>query len=194
MSLHRPSRTCVAPVASLRADPDERAEQITQALFGESLTAEAERNGWLLVRTAYGYPGWIRADAVSSVDALTEARSYLGAPYEWGGMTAAGIDCSGLVHMAFRRTGVLVPRDADEQEEAGTELTDSELRAGDLVTYGGESADHIAFWIGGGSILHATGRPGVESVVEEREPEELARRRRRLVRLGRSLVPGSGPD
>ena len=55
-------------------------------------------------------------------DPVEEARAYLGSPYEWGGMTEAGIDCSGLVHMAYRRLGRLVPRDADQQEEAGDEV------------------------------------------------------------------------
>jgi cell wall-associated NlpC family hydrolase len=178
-------------VAAVRATPDEAAEQVTQVLFGEPLTVERERDGWLAVRTSYDYPGWIRADAVSSGDPLTEARAYAGAPYEWGGMTEAGIDCSGLVHMAFRRAGSLVPRDAHEQEAAGSAIRDDELRPGDLVTYGEDAADHIAFWAGDGRIVHATGRAGVEAVVEELEPAELARRRRRLVRLWPSPDLGS---
>jgi cell wall-associated NlpC family hydrolase len=100
-------------------------------------------------------------------------------------MTSAGIDCSGLVHMAFRACGRLVPRDADQQEEAGEQLSETELRSGDLVTYGpAASADHIAFWVGDGRILHATGREGADCVVEEKEPVELRKRRRVLVRLG----------
>jgi cell wall-associated NlpC family hydrolase len=95
-------------------------------------------------------------------------------------MTERGIDCSGLVHMAYRRLGRLVPRDADQQEEAGVEV--DELRPGDLVTYG-DPVDHIAFWIGDGRILHSTGRENGLGVVEEAEPEYLRVRRHKLVRL-----------
>jgi cell wall-associated NlpC family hydrolase len=55
-------------------------------------------------------------------------------------------------------------------------------RPGDLVTYGDGRADHVAFWLGDGRILHATAREGL-GVVEEIEPEELRARRRRVVRL-----------
>ena len=101
-------------------------------------------------------------------------------------MSAAGIDCSGLVHMAYRLCGRLVVRDAHEQEAAGRELAEGEVQPGDLVTYGEPGdraeADHIAFWLGDGRILHATGREGL-GVVEEPEPAALGARRRRVVRL-----------
>jgi cell wall-associated NlpC family hydrolase len=101
-------------------------------------------------------------------------------------MTERGIDCSGLVHMAYRRLGLLVPRDADQQEATGTEVAPDDLRPGDLVTYGDErETTHVAFWLGDGRILHATGREGVASVVEEAEPEELRATRRRVVRFAR---------
>src|SRR5207237_3049489 len=102
-----------------------------------------------------------------------------------GGGTSAGIDCSGLVHMAFRACGRLVPRDADQQEEAGERLGERDLRAGDLVTYGPpEGADHIAFWVGGGRILHATQRDGGDGAVEEDEPAGLRERRPAPARRG----------
>lgn len=171
-------------LASLRREPDASSEQVTQVLGGEPLVVEEVRNGWRHVRTMYGYPGWIEARAVENdADPTQEARAYLGSPYVWGGMTRRGIDCSGLVHMAFRATGRLVPRDADQQEEAAELVPENELRPGDLVTYGGDYADHIAFWVGDGRILHSTRRPGARGVVEEEEPLELHARRRRLIRL-----------
>jgi gamma-D-glutamyl-L-lysine dipeptidyl-peptidase len=188
--------TFARQLAVLRADPAEEAEQVTQALAGEPLRVLEERGDWACVETAYAYPGWARREDLGGdrdddwlrpvVDEpIDYARTLLGTRYEWGGMTANGIDCSGLVHMAFRACGRLVPRDADQQEEAGEQLSEAELRAGDLVTYGPpDGADHIAFWIGGGRILHATGRDGVDGVIEEDEPAELRARRRALVRLG----------
>jgi hypothetical protein len=182
--------SAAAVLASVHAEPRDDAEQVTQALPGEPLEVESEEGGWAHIRTAYDYPGWLRVEMLGGeVDTgwlvlrggepLDEARAYLGCPYEWGGMTERGIDCSGLVHMAYRRLGRLVPRDADQQEEAGTPVDPADLRRGDLVCYG----DHIAFWLDDGRILHATGRDGVRRVLEEEHPADLAARVRAYVRF-----------
>jgi gamma-D-glutamyl-L-lysine dipeptidyl-peptidase len=187
---------CASDVAPVRAEPSDDAEQVTQALHGEPLTVEEHRGGWARVRTAYDYPGWIREEHLAEGEGrlpssragtpLDEARVYLGAPYLWGGMTDRGIDCSGLVHMSYRRLGRLVPRDADQQEDAAERVDDADVRPGDLVSYGDankENATHIAFWVGEGRILHATEREGVNEVLEEVEPDELRARRRYFLRL-----------
>jgi gamma-D-glutamyl-L-lysine dipeptidyl-peptidase len=181
---------CGADVAAVRAEPRDDAEQVTQALPGEPLQVEERREGWARIVTAYGYPGWLREEALVVGDGeltadaagqpIDVARSYLGVPYLWGGITERGIDCSGLVHMAYRRVGRLVPRDADEQEAAAAEV--EELEPGDLITYG-DPADHIAFWAGAGRILHSTGRENGIGVVEEPEPAALKARRHKLIRL-----------
>jgi gamma-D-glutamyl-L-lysine dipeptidyl-peptidase len=160
-------------------------------LFGEPVTVHHRRGGgWARIETAYGYPGWVREEALGPAregewlvrrqgDVLAEARAYLGAPYEWGGMSERGIDCSGLIHMAFRRLGILVPRDSSEQAAAGEEVGEADLRPGDVVCYEG----HTAFWAENGCILHAYGVEGVGRVVEEPEPAALAARPRKLRRF-----------
>jgi len=195
---------CAVDAAPIRAEQRDDAEQVTQALLGEPLRVERRRAGWARVVTAYDYPGWLPERALeegegelpppAGAEPLELARAYVGSPYEWGGLTRRGIDCSGLVHIAFRLVGHLVPRDAWQQEAAGVPVPVEGESSGDLVTYGaGDRADHVAFWLGGGRILHATARGGL-GVVEEVEPLELHPIRRGIVRLEsdeRAREPGA---
>jgi hypothetical protein len=163
----------------VRREPGDDAEQVTQALLGEPLVVDERRDGWARIRTAYDYPGWVREEAlgeeanwslpVRGRDPVEQARAYLGSPYEWGGMTERGIDCSGLVHMAFRATGRLVPRDAHQQEAAARPVSQDELQPGDVVCFGEPgAASHIGFWVGDGRIIHSTERDDANGVIEER--------------------------
>ncbi|HEX4662192.1 MAG TPA: NlpC/P60 family protein [Candidatus Saccharimonadales bacterium] len=114
---------------------------------------------------------------------------FLDLPYCWGGSGSSdGIDCSGIVAMAYRLTGIQIPRDSDQQEFFGQTLAqESDLRQGDLITYGRQGkATHIAFFVKWAErqaiILHANGTETMK-VEEVHESRRLQSIRRRFIRI-----------
>jgi len=92
-------------------------------------------------------------DAPNESDFVTVATRFLDTPYLWGGRSALGIDCSGLVQTALAACGRTAPRDSDMQEAAlGTALPlDAPLRRGDLLFWPG----HVAIVEAPDTLLHA---------------------------------------
>ncbi len=96
-------------------------------------------------------------------------REFAGAPYQWGGLTASGIDCSGLVQTTFLVRGIPLPRDARMQAGNGADVGEGAVCTDDLLFFRGQDTPtitHVAIVAGHDTIVHAT----VETGRVTREP------------------------
>ena len=85
------------------------------------------------------------------------ALQFEGNPYVYGGTSLTnGADCSGFVMSVFANFGYSLPRVAAAQCDASTKKDISQLEPGDLVFYGSGYIDHVALYIGGGQVVHAS--------------------------------------
>jgi cell wall-associated NlpC family hydrolase len=147
-----PSHFVSAPRAYAFAEPS--IKSAARGPFGlGALVSVAEETG-PLARAAR--LGWIATRHLTALgrtlgDPAAVAESLLGAPYLWGGRDSLGLDCSGLVQQAFMACGLALPRDTDQQQEAGAPIGPEALRRGDLVFWSG----HVAMMVDGARIIHA---------------------------------------
>jgi cell wall-associated NlpC family hydrolase len=95
------------------------------------------------------------------------AKLFLAAPYQWGGRSILGIDCSGFTQLVYKIIGIKIPRDAKEQALQGQVIDFvAELQAGDLVFFDNEKGNiiHVGIALAGGKIIHASGQVRIDQL------------------------------
>lgn len=187
----------------VRRTPDAEGEQVTQLLPDEPVEVLETLDDWARVVAPWqpssldpaGYPGWVHAAHLADVDEVdghpgsvgadgaglvAAAATYLDTPYLWGGLSADGIDCSGLVHRVARAAGLRVPRDAFDQGDVLEPVDLDAVQVGDLYLFARPErrVHHVGFVAAAAParrILHAPDSGPVRRVVEEDlAPERLA--------------------
>lgn len=113
--------------------------------------------------THTGHAATANLPSVTNGNEITRTASrFLGTPYLFGGEGPAGIDCSSLVQQVFREHRISLPRTALEQNKAGQEVPEGELREGDLLffhTYA-PYPSHVGIYLGEGKMIHASSGSG----------------------------------
>jgi len=137
--------------ALMFAEPTSRSAVVAALPMGSRLSGY-EESGWLRAPDGFVAMQQLRPATEPIADPVTAAERLVDTPYLWGGRGSGGIDCSGLVQVAFRMAGIDLPRDSDQQATAGRAV-EGELRRGDLLFW----SDHVILMCARDRAIHANG-------------------------------------
>jgi cell wall-associated NlpC family hydrolase len=87
--------------------------------------------------------------------AVDTALSFLGVPYCWGGASRACVDCSGLTMLSWEAAGVDLPHYSGDQFADSTPVPIADIMPGDLIFYGPGGDEHVAMYVGHGTMIEA---------------------------------------
>jgi len=137
----------LAPAASGQSVSRSKARS-SRATAPSNIALASRANEWVTPERA----------VVTGDEVVASARRFIGTPYRLGGANPRAFDCSGFVQYVFALHGVSLPRTAHEQAAVGeAPVGGDSLEAGDLLFFwGGHGAQHIAIYVGGDSIIHAS--------------------------------------
>ena len=128
----------------LYSEPNLKSPTICDLVGGAILRLSKKNGAWTEVQLPSGKKGWIISKSIKNHEGyiliakgegnsesisdakmeeiISEAKKLLGVPYLWGGMSAKGVDCSGLVRISYLMNGVLLPRNASQQIFCGDKV------------------------------------------------------------------------
>jgi hypothetical protein len=248
---------CNLSIIPLRAEANDRSEQVSQLLFGETFEVVEWTERWVKITTTFDdYTGWIgrlqfiplghmafkrfrltpppltyrpvtqawkitnnsiiylpmgsslaflegttchigdeRFEIIGEIgeteNLAVTATSFLNSPYQWGGRTHFGIDCSGFTQAVYKLQGISLMRDASQQAEQGYVVNSlHETKLGDLAFFENTEANivHVGIMLNNERIIHASGKVKIDTIDEKGiYSEELKRYTHKLTVVKRMV-------
>lgn len=196
--------------------PDEKSQTMCDLVGGDVMRVvlnkgkAVTKGKWACVMLPSGRAGWVQKNELRLLgeridirqgdnakglvsarkmeDIIASAMQLLGSPYLWGGMSAKGVDCSGMVRISSIMNDVLLPRNASQMINCGTvvEITPlasldrnesleaiDNLKRGDLVFFGSLPAEpggkmrvtHVGIYLGDNHIIHSSHMVRINSLI-----------------------------
>ena len=102
--------------------------------------------------------GSVQSGPVTGDQIAAKAKQYLGVPYQWGGASPSGFDCSGFVYYVLTSLGIRVSRTINPMYNEGKAVSKSDLQPGDVVFFQNtykEGLSHVGIYVGGGQFIHS---------------------------------------
>lgn len=174
--------------------PSDKAETLCDLVGGNILRFVGKKGKWTQVMLPSGKTGYVQSKSLKKHEGfrsiamgegsaesispetteaiIAQAEKLLGVPYLWGGMSAKGVDCSGLVRISHIMNGILLPRNASQQIKCGERVPLDQLQRGDLVYFGTPATDdkpvrvtHVGIYLGNNKIIHSSHRVRINSLI-----------------------------
>ncbi len=137
------------------------------------------------------YHGRLAEPARSREEVLLHAYLFLNAPYQWGGRSLFGLDCSGFTQMVYRLAGVTLLRDASQQATQGETLSFlEEAKPGDLAFFDNDEGRiiHVGILVRPDQIVHCSGQVRLDGIDQHGIYNFEERRHTHRLRLIKSIL------
>jgi cell wall-associated NlpC family hydrolase len=137
------------------------------------------------------YRGRLAEPARSRDEVLLHAYLFLNAPYQWGGRSLFGLDCSGFTQMVYRLAGVALLRDASQQATQGETLSFlEEAQPGDLAFFDNDEGRiiHVGMLVRPDQIIHCSGQVRLDGIDQHGIYNFEERRHTHRLRLIKSIL------
>jgi cell wall-associated NlpC family hydrolase len=168
----KPTHVVSALTAGIFAEADAHAVHKSLLLGGTQISVVDQRGEWSRIQPAGQMlpAAWVKSDTLRPLNVIPpiekarqqlveDARRFTGVCYLWGGNSAFGIDCSGLVMTLHRMICRTIPRDARLQFPVGKEVQPP-FKAGDLFFFRGNPTSdritHVGMSVGGWNMIHSS--------------------------------------